>query len=195
MRVNLTDGCVNRVPPQNFTDNDIKKGLECCKEADTPKDCKECPFAKYKDTCEKEMAESALDLINRYEAKIAELTEENNRQQAEIERLTEFLDDKCDRCIEKERTEAVNEFANELCRVFAGHSDYHGDTILTKIACLREGKPINCAEPIDTNNMKTEAVKEFAEEFKTSAKGMPYEGWLRYQIDIMLKERAGETNA
>ena len=47
----------------------------------------------------------------------------------------------------------------------------------------------------DVAEAKAEGFKEFAEQFKTSAKGMPYEGWLRYKIDIMLKERAGENNA
>ena len=52
-----------------------------------------------------------------------------NRQQAEIERLQKLLDDKCDRCIARDRAEAIKEFAelvvdilgklnaNELSRV------------------------------------------------------------------------------
>ena len=48
------------------------------------------------------------------------------------------------------------------------------------------------------NNMvrqiETEARREFAEQFKTSAKGMPYEGWLRYTLNIMLKEMEGANN-
>ena len=38
-----------------------------------------------------------------------------NRQKAEIERLQKQLDDKCDRCIAKDRAEAITEFAERLC--------------------------------------------------------------------------------
>ncbi len=37
-----------------------------------------------------------------------------NRQKAEIERLNKLLDDKCDRCIEKDRSNAIKEFAERL---------------------------------------------------------------------------------
>ena len=40
-------------------------------------------------------------------------------QKAEIERLTKLLDDKCDRCIAKERAEVVKEFAERLKEKFA----------------------------------------------------------------------------
>lgn len=40
--------------------------------------------------------------------------EEINRQQAEIERLQKLLDDKCDRCIARDKSEAVKEFAERL---------------------------------------------------------------------------------
>ncbi len=89
-----------------------------------------------------------------------------NRQQAEIEMLQKLLDDKCDRCIAKERTETIEEITSNLYRVFAGHSDYHGDTILTKIKCVAEGKILHVAKPIDTDNIKTEAIQEFAERLK-----------------------------
>lgn len=36
------------------------------------------------------------------------------QQQAEIERLKKKLDDKCDICIEREKTEAYKEFADRL---------------------------------------------------------------------------------
>ena len=46
----------------------------------------------------------------------------------------------------------------------------------------------------DVAEAKVEGYKEFAEQLKTSAKGLPYEGWLYYITGIMLKERAGEDN-
>ena len=37
-----------------------------------------------------------------------------NRQQAEIERLQKLLDDKCDRCIARDRAEAIKEFVGKI---------------------------------------------------------------------------------
>ena len=120
-----------------------------------------------------------------------------NRQQAEIEKLVEFLDDKCDRCIEKERTEAIKEFADNLCRVFAGHSDYHGDTILTKIICSKEGKPIQTAKPIDTSKIKYAAIKEFAGRLKEKAKPHYFDNYAFAVpvafIDNLVKEMVGDA--
>ena len=95
-------------------------------------------------------------LIEHEEAKIIAINalETVDRQQAEIGRLKE------------ENQNAVRRFANELQSKFAGHSDYHGDTILTKIICLKEGKEIKVAKPIDRNEIKSEAYKEFAERLK-----------------------------
>ena len=170
-----------------LTDNEIIKALESCPSDSVTHDCSMCPY-KENVFCFELLGKDVLKIIN--------------RQKAEIERLAEFLDDKCDRCIEKERTEAVNEFANELLRVFAGHSDYHGDTILTKIACLREGKAIKCAEPIDTNKIKAEAIKQFAERLKENkididvsfgyGREVYTESVAVIEIDNLVKEMVGE---
>lgn len=48
-----------------------------------------------------------------------------------------------------------------LSKLFAGHSDYHGDTILSLIACLSEGKEVSSARPLDTDRIKLEAIKEY----------------------------------
>lgn len=53
---------------------------------------------------------------------------------------------------------------------FAGHSDYHGDTILCQLICLAEGKETKSAKPIDINKIKLEAIKEFAERLKIKVK-------------------------
>ena len=49
---------------------------------------------------------------------------------------------------------------------FAGHSDYHGDTILCQLTCMAEGKETKSAIPIDMNQIKSKAIKEFAERLK-----------------------------
>lgn len=50
-----------------------------------------------------------------------------------------------------------------LSKLFAGHSDYHGDTILSLIACVSEGKEVSSARPLDTAKMKLDAIKEYQE--------------------------------
>lgn len=71
--------------PNNLTDKEIKKALECCSKAKTNEDCKklECPF--YDDAIEmcgvlnseQVLMSNALDLINRQEEKIKKF---ENRQ-------------------------------------------------------------------------------------------------------------------
>ncbi len=77
-----------------------------------------------------------------------------NQQKAEIERAeADAL---------KMRRKALLEAASK----FAGHSDYHGDTILCKLICMAEGKEVKNARPLDTSEIKAEAIKEFVESGK-----------------------------
>ena len=102
-----------------MTDNEIIKAFECCCLYDVMF-CDKCPN---KDTCgEIDVGESILDLINRLKAenkkneniiRLADKTIET--QNAEIERLKKQLDDKCDRCIARDKFEARKEFAERLC--------------------------------------------------------------------------------
>ena len=68
-----------------LTGAETKKAIECCTK--WHRDCLKCPsyIGKGPTECENRVKKGALDLINRYEAKIAVLTEENNRQKAEID--------------------------------------------------------------------------------------------------------------
>lgn len=213
-------------PP--LTDAEIIKALKCC----IIGDCQGCVYGETDQRhCKDDLMKNALDLINRLEADkealiagqetLQKVLAEKNaeiekltgnlkfvrgtveRQKADNERLKKLLDDKCDRCIEKERAEAIKEVADNLYRVFAGHSDYHGDTILTKIICLKEGKPIQTAEPIDTSKNKSAAIKEFAERLrrKFPIEPMGYSGigsmysadGIRSKIDNLVKEMVGDA--
>ena len=79
-----------------MTDNEIIKALELCSADECW--CDDCP---YENLCtDTDITKFALDLIN--------------RQKSEIERLQKLLDDKCDRCIAKDKAEAVKEFAERL---------------------------------------------------------------------------------
>lgn len=64
---------------------------------------------------------SANIVIDRQKAEIKRLQERNvilrgavDAQKAEIERLQKLLDDKCDRCITKERAEAIKTLAEDF---------------------------------------------------------------------------------
>ena len=110
-----------------MTDNEIIKALECLEGEMIL--CKDCSYVNYAHfDCKRQAAKDALDLINRQKAEIEncyefieQLKKARNiwddkctHQNAEIERLQKLLDDKCDRCIAKDKVEAVKEFAERL---------------------------------------------------------------------------------
>ena len=84
----------------------------------------------------------------------------------------------------------------EAASKFAGHSNYHGDTILCKLICMAEGKDVGIAKPLDISEMKAEAVKEFADKLKERIyKGGVHptvENEFMCDIDNLLKEMVGE---
>ena len=123
-----------------MTDKDIIKALKI--HADNEADCSGCPIyhSDTGETCAYELAQNALDLINRlqerkeyyknnrneYQDKVMfiskqcdELQEENSRQKAEVERLkrseegiNKIIDNLCN--IQTARAEAITEFAERL---------------------------------------------------------------------------------
>ena len=124
-----------------MTDNEIIKALECC----VYRSCNECirqpiEYGRTERDCKTGLMKCALSLIN--------------RQKAEIERLRDE--------VSKARRKALLEASSK----FAGHSDYHGDTILCKLICMAEGKEVGVAKPLDKSEIKAKAIKEFAERLK-----------------------------
>ena len=105
-----------------------------------------------------------------------------NSQQAEIERLKDE--------VPKARRKALLEASSK----FAGHSDYHGDTILCKLICMSEGKEVGIAKPLDKNKIKFEAVKEFANRLKDKSltKWDYHEAVDVEEIDNLVKEMVGD---
>ena len=151
-----------------MTNNDSIKALKCCVEL----------FYDNNVWCDQTIEGLADDVKYIFDDLI-------NRQQAEIENLKD------------ENKKAVRRFADELYSKFSGHSDYHGDTILTKIICLKEGKEIKVAEPIDRDKIKAEAVKEYIEKVKEHYKETRFAydaDNLCKELDDILKERIGEKN-
>ena len=103
-----------------MTDEQIIKAIEnCC--GDIP-NCLACSFDEDTITCDKcmgKLLKNALDLINRQKAEIdilirkkETLRDEIEEQQAEIERLREILDKRCDVC--PAVITAIKEFAERL---------------------------------------------------------------------------------
>lgn len=121
-------------------DNEIIKALECCSQEYK---CTYCPFEPEYPYCSRILTKNVLEFIN--------------RQQAEIERLKDEAS--------KARRKALLEASSK----FAGHSDYHGDTILCKLICMAEGKEVEIAKPLDKSEIKSETIKEFAERLKEKA--------------------------
>ena len=66
----------------SFTDNEIKKALECCYEASCS--CMDCPY-RNSDNCTTTLNNDIKDLINRYEAEV-------ERLQGEAKEKTETID-------------------------------------------------------------------------------------------------------
>ena len=111
------------------------------------------------------------------------------RQQAEIERLHDE--------VSKTRRKALLEASSK----FAGHSDYHGDTILCKLICMAEGKEVEIAKPLDKSEIKSESVKEFVKEHKEIMRSFLDDDneflmkWCEYEVntDNLVKEMVGDT--
>lgn len=88
---------------RKFTDNEIVKALECCRE----KDCGDCPMIEYPQTiCEWDAFDLAIDLINRQKAEIAD-------ERARKELCAEVIK-RLDKESETARAEAIKEFADML---------------------------------------------------------------------------------
>ena len=154
-----------------MTDNEIIKTLECCSKNIL---CGQCPL-KEKNNCINKLSAYALELIS--------------RQQAEIERLHDE--------VSKTRRKALLEASSK----FAGHSDYHGDTILCKLICMAEGKEVEIAKPLDKSEIKSESVKEFVKEHKEIMRSFLDDDneflmkWCEYEVntDNLVKEMVGDT--
>ena len=123
----------------------------------------------YCDGVDLTLIKSAVDIIN--------------YQKAEIERLKSELSNT--------RRKALLEAYSK----FAGHSDYHGDTILCKLICMAEGKEVGTATPLDMSEIKVKAYKKFAEHLKERWSNNYYDSPdvdFDEFVDNLLKEMVGE---
>lgn len=78
---------------------------------------------------------------------------------------------------------------NEVYRLIAGHSDYHGDNILSALTCVTEGKEV---KPIIPLTDVAEVVRckdckhfmEYSEEYQRKVEGADGDCYLRFVCSI-----------
>ena len=92
-----------------MTDNDIIKALECC----LTYDCDNCPFNPF--NCDPNLQEYAIDIINRQKAEIESLKESIQYGN----KLCEECQNDKEKGLQKARTEAIKEFAEEVSKEIA----------------------------------------------------------------------------
>ena len=106
----------------------------------------ECVCSYFVDQVELSLVNETIDLIN--------------RQKAEIERLQKLLDDKCDRCIARDKSEAIKEFASRLkCGVpqeYGVISCYDVDNLVKEMV---GDKKMKC---YSTQRARTKAIEDMA---------------------------------
>lgn len=124
-----------------------------------------------------------------------------NRQKAEIERLKrdiaihEHVHEESNAAYQVLVKQAKSEALMHAFSKFAGHSDYHGDTILCQLTCMAEGKETKSAIPIDMNQIKSKAIKKFAERLKEKLQwDVEFDNKLVFESDIdsLVKEMTEE---
>lgn len=70
---------------------------------------------------------------------------------------------------ESGKREVAREILEKAASKFAGHSDYHGDTILQVLYCMAEGKEVNNAKPL--NSKQSEDVTDINDGHKPTEEG------------------------
>lgn len=151
-----------------YTDEQIKKALECCGISGRQYCDSLCPLfyngAGSISACRQELHISALHLINRQEAEKAELQREIASYKSEIERLkkdNEYIlmqhkfqrrpDGNCwNDVIEKAKSEAIKEFAERL----------KAKIYVAKFESGRKKFSVTTIDPNDINNLVKEMVGE-----------------------------------
>ena len=107
--VSLVNGHIDR---PKMTDEEIIKALECC--ADEDMGCEVCPYWAKGCTVEKD----TIDLINRQQAEIERLKEENKFHRKTITENAQRALEVTIEEIEKAKSEAIKEFAERLKTIF-----------------------------------------------------------------------------
>lgn len=108
------------------------------------------------------VSKATLELISRYKAE----NEELRKRRSYLEESVDCSREEYNRLLLQKLQQAKSEALMHAFTKFAGHSDYHGDTILCQLACMAEGKETKSAIPIDMNQIRTKAIIDYAERLK-----------------------------
>lgn len=146
----------------------IVKALECCiKVGGYRMDehyCANCPL--FDTRCALLLPQNALSLINELTVELDAMRCAANSYKMHYEKLTEENER-----LRAEQTKIKRKVLMEASSKFAGHSDYHGDTILCKLICMAEGKEVRVATPIDDVRRKetrADTVRKMQERLKAN---------------------------
>lgn len=102
------------------------------------------------------------------------------RDRATIERLIKHLDEKCDRCISRDRAEATREFAEKIDEVFLRYAHLHNYAEKSRTETIEsaEGEIIEMQSVWDVLSLKKYDMTEYEEMSE-----------LQKNIEIIAKER------
>ena len=130
-----------------MTATEIKKGIECC-QTQYERNCKECPYDKYKkhyitvDTCSSRLRKDVLELFNRQQAEIDKFTTAYPKTFESIKKIYATA-----------KSEAYKEFAERLkedllyCEVIVGENGKFGYPSEDINECIdNTAKEMGCGE-------------------------------------------------
>lgn len=83
---------------------------------------------------------------------------------------------------------------SEIYRCIAGHSNYHGDSVLSAMTCITEGKEVKPIKPIEAVPVveKNKIIDEFAERCKADIMCQTF-GLHPINIDKIAEQMKGGT--
>ena len=150
-----------------MTDNDIIKALECCGSETTFMTCGDCPLLDVgKPDCHFSNAKKALDLIN--------------RQNKEINRLKNELHGKVDHI--REQRKAIDDLKKYNKKGLTVEVKFDKEQLEESIQeCMRDYE-------LRINEVRNEAIKEFAERLKKKMYPFSYAIGVENAIDDLVKE-------
>ena len=181
--------------PNKLTDAEVKKALECCSEPKGEHPCRECPLLYRDGSCTTLLVKSALDLINRQDAKIEQLEKQhieddkllNDRVQEAVNAVSKANQkyvDSLEKAFNDRTAEKQNlEFENKELKAEVERLKDYNENLLTANTSLSN-------EILD---VKAEAYKEFAERLKEKYTNRKLGQWnfekaFIKQIDNLLNE-------
>lgn len=122
-----------------FTDEEIRKALECC----ASYDCNGCPLYSPTINCVIVLPEKALELVDRQRAKIKSLEKVLNELKMEAEMVYKQRDaqkNRADSIAKFARAEGIKDFAERLKPKLSYYDEVYVDTLVKEMTEANDGK-------------------------------------------------------